>query len=674
MRHLRSCISIFTSMGSCFKSITAKSISAAMLILFSSASMANTASWGSFNGTTIDGDTYTFPTGAEGYAGFSNSDDTLYPFCFGDGGSVSLTAAVPNGGDANLRFRFEYKPWPDVNPNIDNLMVAVSGDVEQSYSVDIPAQAADQTFSSLVMYIADRDVPVTIKDVTISSTACPSNSISLTVLAPDATMVLLATNIDGKTIGNPSDAYTATSNGDDTWTVVLDSAPGSFSYQWVSDSGLSQVDWEDLISQNDSGLCEQENLVDSVAYRQWVAPEGGITESVVIDSDVFNTCNALDTDGDGTADIIDNDDDNDGIEDVNDPLPLDADANFTDVTRVAFSEAFGDTNIGDGLAYIHPADAQVWGGFANMNASLYPLKLTEAGTVTFNASVPSGGDVNVRFRFEANAHPATEPSFDTDPVLVSGSEVTSYTINVPAQGSNTFNSLLMYLGGAKETPDTDVAVVITDVVANVDADSGGGVDPAVGGTVTFSVDMTGVDLDGSVPTVEGSFNNYCGGCAEMSDENNDGVWLLDIELEPGFHTYVYKLDGAQEPLTADASCASVSLGEEDENGNQAEFINRTVSVDGDAVLATANYGGCAADYEGTGDTGGTDPVAPTIALPVDFEAAADAYEIAGFDGGVATVEAGPDGAVSLKYVKGAGQNWAGVWIDLDTAVDAANGE
>ena len=71
-------------------------------------------------------------------------------------------------------------------------------------------------------------------------------------------------------------------------------------------------------------------------------------------------------------------------------------------------------------------------------------------------------------------------------------------------------------------------------------------------------------------------------------------------------------------------------------------------------------------------TGGN--AGPTIALPVDFEEAADAYEIAGFDGGVATVEAGPDGAKSLKYVKGAGQNWAGVWINLDTAVDGANGQ
>jgi hypothetical protein len=75
-------------------------------------------------------------------------------------------------------------------------------------------------------------------------------------------------------------------------------------------------------------------------------------------------------------------------------------------------------------------------------------------------------------------------------------------------------------------------------------------------------------------------------------------------------------------------------------------------------------------------TGGgvTPPAGPTIALPVDFEEAADAYEIAGFDGGVASIEAGPDGANSLKYIKGAGANWAGVSINLDTAVDAANGE
>jgi hypothetical protein len=42
-------------MGSCFKSLAVKSIFAAVLILFSSASMANTVSWGSFNGTPLMG-------------------------------------------------------------------------------------------------------------------------------------------------------------------------------------------------------------------------------------------------------------------------------------------------------------------------------------------------------------------------------------------------------------------------------------------------------------------------------------------------------------------------------------------------------------------------------------------------------------------------------------------
>ena len=90
----------------------------------------------------------------------------------------------------------------------------------------------------------------------------------------------------------------------------------------------------------------------------------------------------------------------------------------------------------------------------------------------------------------------------------------------------------------------------------------------------------------------------------------------------------------------------------------------TIHIDNLAQASGGDTGG--------GDTGGD--TGATIALPVDFEEAAADYEIAGFDGGVASVEAGPDGAVSLKYVKGAGQNWAGVWINLDTEVDSANGE
>ena len=335
-------------MGSCFKTSTAKSIFAAMLILFSSASMAsNLVTDGTFDeatSTTWYGNAYN-PVDGVNQADIGAAGN---PWDVNLSGYVNVTA----GADYTLSF--------DVT-GADRTIVAGFGQSVAPYLGHTDTITVSASTQTIVMHLAAKadgvgedfggdttrvifDMGADTGAVSIDNVSLVAGhtgtetsndlSFSLTVTAPGASMVLLATNIDGKTIGDPNDAYTATSNGDDTWTVVLGSFPDSFSYQWVSDSGLSQVDWEDLVSQNDSGLCEQENLVDSVAYRQWVAPEGGVTEGVVIDTDVFNTCNAVDTDGDGTPDLIDNDDDNDGIEDANDPLPLDDDANFTDVTRL----------------------------------------------------------------------------------------------------------------------------------------------------------------------------------------------------------------------------------------------------------------------------------------------------------------------------------------------------
>ena len=211
-------------------------------------------------------------------------------------------------------------------------------------------------------------------------------------------------------------------------------------------------------------------------------------------------------------------------------------------------------------------------------------------------------------------------------------------------------------------------IYIDNLAQTTGGDTGGG---DTGGTdtgpkdVTFSVDMTGVDLTDGNPTLQSTFNNWCGACNPMSDDDGDNIWTVTVNIPQGDHEYKYALGAWVSQESVPADCDN-TLG-----------ANRAVTVTGDVTLATDVYSGCPGDDTSGGDTGGTDPEPPvsaTIALPVDFEEAADAYEIAGFDGGVATVEAGPDGAVSLKYVKGAGQNWAGVWINLDTAVDAANGE
>jgi uncharacterized surface protein with fasciclin (FAS1) repeats len=125
-----------------------------------------------FNGTTYDSVTnvYNFPTGSESYAGFANANTDLYPFSFPNGGSITFLAAVQTAGDeVNVNFRFEKAPYPDVDPAFSTANVLVTGTVddEKAYTVEIPAQDASNTYSSLIMYLVENDVPVEIHDVLV---------------------------------------------------------------------------------------------------------------------------------------------------------------------------------------------------------------------------------------------------------------------------------------------------------------------------------------------------------------------------------------------------------------------------------------------------------------------------------------------------------------------------
>ena len=70
---------------------------------------------GEFGGAIDSANVYTNPTGAEGWAGFANEDTDLYPFSFPDGGSITFMASAPDTAD--IYFRFEYMPYPDVDPS-----------------------------------------------------------------------------------------------------------------------------------------------------------------------------------------------------------------------------------------------------------------------------------------------------------------------------------------------------------------------------------------------------------------------------------------------------------------------------------------------------------------------------------------------------------------------------
>jgi len=69
-------------------------------------------------------------------------------------------------------------------------------------------------------------------------------------------------------------------------------------------------------------------------------------------------------------------------------------------------------------------------------------------------------------------------------------------------------------------------------------------------TVTFRVDMAGVDVAGGV-FLQSDFNGWCGRCEPLSDVDGDGIWSVAVRLSPGL--YQYKLttngwDGLQEDV------------------------------------------------------------------------------------------------------------------------------
>jgi hypothetical protein len=241
-----------------------------------------------------------------------------------------------------------------------------------------------------------------------------------------------------------------------------------------------------------------------------VSPADSDGDGVGNNADAFpsDASETLDTDGDLVGNNADSDDDGDGIDDDYDPQPL----VVTDVAPLLadFSEAFGGAVVGDDGSFSFPSGAESWAGFANENTSIYPFVFEYGGRIQFTASVPSGGSADVRFRFERLPHPDVDPAYNTEAVTVSGDAPTRYTIDVPAQGSKTFRSLILYLN------DRDVAVVITDILvrpakAPVETDTDG--DGVADSDDAFPNDASeSLDTDG-----DGIGNN------EDTDDDNDGV-------------------------------------------------------------------------------------------------------------------------------------------------------
>jgi hypothetical protein len=216
-----------------------------------------------------------------------------------------------------------------------------------------------------------------------------------------------------------------------------------------------------------------------------------------------------DTDGDGVADDSDAfpndasetvDTDGDGVGDNSDYAPNDPEVTVQDMSLVALSGVFGGV-VADGYTYTFPSSAEAWAGVANDNADLYPFSFPHGGTITFTGAAVSS-DVNVRFRFERMPYPEVDPAYDTETVTVLVGPNEEYSIAIPAQGNNTFSSMLMYV------VDRDLPVLVKDVRVTAAPD------PTV---AVFTGAFGGAAFDGDTFTVPGSAEGWAGYANDNAD-------------------------------------------------------------------------------------------------------------------------------------------------------------
>ena len=138
--------------------------------------------------------------------------------------------------------------------------------------------------------------------------------------------------------------------------------------------------------------------------------------------------------------------------------------------------AFEGAEINENGHLVFPASANFWAGFENTKAETMPFTFNDEGSISFQAASPSGQDVQVRFKFEAEPYPNNNPEFFTDSVTISGTEVATYTVDVPAFASyndvQTFNSLLLFIGaetGFGQAGYRDIPVQLDSVTVYDDA-------------------------------------------------------------------------------------------------------------------------------------------------------------------------------------------------------------
>ncbi len=105
----------------------------------------------------------------------------------------------------------------------------------------------------------------------------------------------------------------------------------------------------------------------------------------------------------------------------------------------------------------------------------------------------------------------------------------------------------------------------------------------------------------TTPEVNGTFNNWCGSCWAMTDDNGDNIWEFTALMAAGDTVeYKFSADGwnIQEDLDSTGNCVTVAFDPGAPNG--WGYVNRYLVVDSEVELDAVCWNSCS---ECQGQTG-----------------------------------------------------------------------
>nr|MDA7554576.1 hypothetical protein [Gammaproteobacteria bacterium] len=415
---------------------------------------------GVFGGAVVDGTTYTHPAGAEAWAGFANENTDLYPFSFPNGGTVTFTGSAVSD-DVSLKFKFERLAFnaagngaADTEPNFETDTVTVTGSEDATYTVSFGAQG-ENTFSSLLMYLVERDLGVNVSNVTVTATPADAGG----------TVMDMSGTFGGVGYNAETSGYTFTG---EAWAGWAQAAETADMYPFTF-TEAGKVTFKATAPNGDV----------TVKFKFERLPFNGAGNGAADTEPSYETATVVVSGAEETEYTID--------------VPAQADKTFSSFlmyfeTRdieiyisevrvfadakvdtgngggtLDMNEAFGGFVIGDvvtagsvtGPTYTHPTGAEVWAGVAHdpTKTDVYPMKFPNGGVVTATMAAVTG-DVVMNFKAEFASQSAVFWQGVSKSVSSAGGV---YTWEVPAT-TDTYGNFLLYL------ESKDAALVVESVV------------------------------------------------------------------------------------------------------------------------------------------------------------------------------------------------------------------